>query len=150
MFRVKLMWLVYAVAASALWGFEYALVGRILGDRFSPLFLVSMQMLVGVVTLGSFCVVSGALWEESQAAVRDRGTFWLIVLSTIVFTLGNFMIAASISEGNAVIAGFVEISYPLFIIAFSLLLGWGGTVNLRTVLGGLIILAGVMVLHSEA
>lgn len=144
------MWLVYAVAASALWGFEYALVGRILGDRFSPLFLVSVQMFVGAICLGALCLATGTLAAEGPAATKDRNTAALIALSVIVFTLGNFMIAASIKEGSAVLAGFVEISYPLFIIAFSMLLGWGGTISLRTVLGGLVILAGVMILHSEA
>jgi drug/metabolite transporter (DMT)-like permease len=143
------MWLVYAVAASALWGFEYALVGRILGDRFSPLFLVSLQMFVGALTLGALAVATGTITSEGRVALGERGTVGLILLSTVVFTLGNFMIAASIKEGNAIIAGFVEISYPLFIVLASLAFGWSGQIGWRTIVGGLIVLAGVMLLQTD-
>jgi drug/metabolite transporter (DMT)-like permease len=143
------MWLVYAIAASALWGFEYALVGRILGDRFSPLFLVSLQMFVGAVTLGALALATGTLWQEGREVLADRTTVLLVLLSTLVFTAGNFMIAASIKEGNAVVAGFVEVSYPLFIVLASLALGWGGQFGWRTIAGGLIVLAGVMLLQSD-
>lgn len=140
------MWLTYAIAASAIWGFEYALLGRLLGDKLSPLFLLSLQSFVAALTTGVVCAVSGTLRTESAFLTQDGSTLGLVVLSTVTFTLGNFMIAASIKEGNAVAAGFVEISYPLFIIAFSIALGWITHVDVRTIVGGLIVLAGVFVL----
>jgi uncharacterized membrane protein len=140
------MWLVYAIAASAIWGFEYAILGRLLGDRLSPMFLLSIQSFVAAVSTGAFCIASGAFRNESVFVTQDSTTLGLVLLSTVTFTLGNFMIALSIKEGNAVIAGFVEISYPVFIILFSLLLGWITHVDLKTIIGGLIVFAGVMVL----
>ena len=143
------MWLVYALAASALWGFEYAIVGRILGDRVSPVSLVAIQMAVGSVALGAVALVTGALRRDLALAQAQPGLWLLVALGILVFTLGNLMIAVSIQEGNAVLAGFVEISYPLFIVLFSLMLGWGGSIGPRTVIGGLVILAGVYLLQSE-
>ena len=143
------MWLAYALAASALWGFEYAIVGRILGDRLSPLSLVSIQMAVGSLGLGVIAWATGALRRDVSVVSGDQALFWLVLASILVFTLGNLMIAVSIKEGNAVLAGFVEISYPLFIIFFSVLLGWGASLGPRTVFGGLVILVGVLILKSE-
>lgn len=143
------MWLVYALGAAALWGLEYALVERILGERYSPLVLVSLQMLVGAVVLGALALRGGALPRELGLALSHRGDTLLILLSTLVFTAGNYLIAKSIDEGNAVVAGFVEISYPAFIILFSLALGWGHALGWRTVLGGAIVLAGIMLLKQD-
>ena len=143
------MWLLYALTAAALWGLEYALVERILGERYSPLVLVSLQMLVGAVVLGTLALRSGGVQKELGLALSNRGDMALILLSTLVFTAGNYMIAKSIDEGNAVVAGFVEISYPVFIILFSLALGWGHAISWRTVLGGVIVLCGIMLLKQD-
>jgi drug/metabolite transporter (DMT)-like permease len=143
------MWLVYALLAAALWGFEYAIVGRVLDGRISAVSLVAIQMAVGAVALGIVGYASGALGRDVSAISTDRGLAQLILLAIAVFTAGNLMIAISIKEGNAVLAGFIEISYPLFIILFSLMLGWGGTIGVRTVIGGIVILIGVLILKAE-
>jgi drug/metabolite transporter (DMT)-like permease len=143
------MWLLYALLASALWGFEYAIVERILGDRISALSLVAVQMSIGSILLAAAAWGFGTLRSDLVTISNDRGLGLLILASISVFTLGNLMIACSIKEGKAVLAGFIEISYPLFIILFSLLLGWGGNVGPRTVVGGLVILAGVLILKGE-
>jgi drug/metabolite transporter (DMT)-like permease len=145
----KRMWMVYALCAAALWGLEYVLLGRLFDNRISPVFLLSIQMFVGALTLGSICVASGTFTSEIGAATRSWTSILLIVFSTIVFTLGSFMIAASIKEGNALLAGLIEISYPLFILVFSILLGWSEPVGLRALIGGLAILAGAAIIQSS-
>ena len=52
------MWMVYAVAASALWGLEYALLGRLFAGRLSPLSLLAIQMTVGTVLIGSIALAT--------------------------------------------------------------------------------------------
>ena len=125
------MWLVYALLAAALWGFEYAIVGRVLdgadfrgfacGDPDGGRGRGARDRRVYLWRAGSGCF----------GHIDGPRTCTTILLAIAVFTAGNLMIAISIKEGNAVLAGFIEISYPLFIILFSLMLGWGGTIRVR-------------------
>ncbi len=142
------MWMVYALGASALWGFEYVLLGRLFHDRISPLFLLSIQMLVGSITLGCVCLATGTFSSEIGIATRNWTVMFMIAFSSIVFTLGSILIAVSIQKGNPLLAGLVEISYPLFILIFSLLFGFSETISFRALLGGFIVFVGVLILQS--
>lgn len=143
------MWMVYAVGAAAIWGLEYALIERILGEKCSVLFLTAFQMAAGAVVLGTVAIRSGGFFEELRIATSDSSLTLLILLSAVTFTAGNFLISVSISEGNALVAGLVEISYPLFIAGFSLLLGLQRGLSLRTAIAGSIIVVGVLLLQSD-
>jgi drug/metabolite transporter (DMT)-like permease len=142
------MWFTYAVAASALWGLEYALMGRLFDGRISPLFLLSIQMLFGALILCTVCVVSGTFAAEAGVAVKSPEIMRLVFFSILVFTLGSYMIATSIQGGNALVAGLVEISYPLFILVFTLALGWAEPIGARALIGGLLIVAGAAIIQS--
>lgn len=142
------MWLVYAMSASALWGLEYVLMGRLFDGRISPLFLLSIQMLTSAVTIGSICIATGTFTTELGAATRSPNVIMLVVFSCIVFGLGNLLIATSIQAGNPLLAGLVEISYPLFIVVFAIVLGWSEPVGPRALVGGLTILAGAAILQT--
>lgn len=143
------MWMVYAVAAAALWGLEYALMGRLFNGRLSPLSLLAIQMAVGTALIGAVAVATGTLRREIEIITATPETLRLVVLSTLVFTLGSYMIATSIQEGNALVAGLVEISYPLFILFFLVILGWNEPVGLRAVFGGVLIVAGAVLIQSS-
>jgi drug/metabolite transporter (DMT)-like permease len=142
------MWMVYALCASALWGLEYVLLGRLFNDRISPLFLLSIQMLVGAIALGSVCLLTGTFSSEVGNATRNWTVILQISFSAVVFTLGSFFIAISIQEGNPLLAGLVEISYPLFILIFSLSFGFSETISFRTLLGGFTVIVGILILQS--
>jgi drug/metabolite transporter (DMT)-like permease len=144
------MWYVYAAGAAALWGLEYALLGRLFDGRISPLFLLALQMLTGAVIMGSMVVLTGQFHQQVEVATSDRNTMMLILFSTFAFTLGSFLIATSIKEGNAVLAGLAEISYPLFIIVFSVMLGWAEPLNARALIGGALIMVGAVFLKTAA
>lgn len=140
------MWIYYAVGAAITWGLEYALLDRILGGKVSPVFLRTLQMLAGTMAFGIFAVASGKLVEEAQNAMADRNTLILIAVSLCTFSMANLLIALSIRDGNALLAGLVEMSYPIFIVVFSLLLFGAMHVTVSTVAGGGLILLGIAVL----
>ncbi len=146
---MKHLWFFYATAAAALWGLEYVLLGRLFDSRISPIFLLSVQMFTGAVVLGTACIASGTFRAEMDIAMGDRTVLLLIALSAVVFTLGTLLIATSIKEGSPLLAGLVEISYPLFILLFSVLLGWSTPINPRALIGGLLIICGAVILKSS-
>jgi drug/metabolite transporter (DMT)-like permease len=143
------MWYFYAIAASALWGLEYALIGRLFDGRVSPLFLLPIQMLVGAAVLGTVCFATGTFHAQIGAATRSSNTMMLIFMSTVVFTLGSFLIATSVKEGSALLAGLAEISYPLFILIFTVMLGWAEPVSARALVGGILILVGSIFIKTS-
>ena len=147
--KVKHLWFVYATAAAALWGLEYVLLGRLFDNRISPVFLLSAQMFTGAVVMGTVCIASGSFRTQVDIATGDRSVLLLIALSAVVFTLGTLLIAISIKEGSPLLAGLVEISYSLFILLFSVLLGWSEPINPRALLGGLLIIVGAVILKSS-
>jgi drug/metabolite transporter (DMT)-like permease len=142
------MWFAYAMLASALWGLEYALMGRLFDGRISPLALVSIQMAIGSVFLGGLALATGRMQADIRYIADNNSVLWLVLFSITVFTLGNFFIAASIKEANALLAGLAEISYPLFILVFTIMLGWAEPVSARALVGGILILIGAIFLKT--
>jgi drug/metabolite transporter (DMT)-like permease len=140
------MWFAYAIAASVVWGLDYALLERLFQDRLSPMFLISMQMAVGAVIIGLAGILTGDLGENLVLLKQERASWTLIGVSVSAFVVGNYLIAISIKGGSAVTAGLVEISYPLFIALFSVVLLGTGQLTFGTVIGGGLILVGALVL----
>jgi drug/metabolite transporter (DMT)-like permease len=143
------MWYVYAMGAAALWGLEYAIMGRLFNGRISPLVLLTMQMATGALVLGAISLTSGRFAIEMKQVADDRSFLWLVLFSLIVFTSANFLIAQSIQESNALLAGLAEISYPLFILVFTIMLGWAEPVTARALFGGMLILVGAIFLKTS-
>ncbi len=61
----------------------------------------------------------------------------------------SLLIASSIKHSNAVVAGLVEISYPLFIIIFSFLILKETNIDFKTIIGGLLIIIGVVIISIK-
>jgi drug/metabolite transporter (DMT)-like permease len=59
------------------------------------------------------------------------------------------LIASSIKHSNAMVAGLVEISYPLFIIIFSFLILKETNIDFKTIIGGLLIIIGVVIISIK-
>jgi drug/metabolite transporter (DMT)-like permease len=110
------------------------------------MFLISMQMAVGAVIIGLAGILTGDLGENLVLLKQERASWTLIGVSVSAFVVGNYLIAVSINGGSAVTAGLVEISYPLFIALFSVVLLGTGQLTFGTVIGGALILAGALVL----
>lgn len=143
------MWMFYAIAAAALWGLEYALLGRLFNGRVSPLSVLAIQMAVGTTVIGAAALTTGSLRRELGMIASNPDTLRLVIISALVFTLGSYMIATSIKEGNALVAGLVEISYPLFILAFLVILGWNEPVGIMAIVGGLFIIIGAVLVQAS-
>lgn len=142
-----MMWIWYAVAAAMTWGLEYALLDRILAGKVSPVFLRTLQMLAGFLSFGIVAMVGGRFLEEARHAFSEPGTLPLLALSLVTFSVANLLIAMSIRDGSALLAGLVEMSYPLFIVLFTIMLFGHIQLSAGTLLGGMLILCGLGVLR---
>jgi drug/metabolite transporter (DMT)-like permease len=140
------MWFVYAVGAAAVWGFDYFLLERLYQQKLSPLFLPSLQMLCGALCVGLLCLLSGRTAESAAIIWADRQLALAALAAIAAFGAANLLIALAIREGSAIVAALVEITYPLFIILFSAILIGKTGLNLGTVLGAALVLAGISVI----
>jgi drug/metabolite transporter (DMT)-like permease len=141
------MWVVYALLASMVWGLDYVLAGRLLQERIAPLTLLALQMLVGgAVFLVTACF--STLKADLGVISSNRSTLIATIGAIGAFAIGNFLIALSIQAKNATLAGLIEISYPIFIALFSLLLFKEAHASPSVLLGCLFIFIGVAMVYA--
>jgi drug/metabolite transporter (DMT)-like permease len=92
-------------------------------------------------------VTSGSYVADFEMLASSRQLIILMLLVVALFVGGHVLIALSISDKNATLAGVVEMSYPFFIALFSWALFGESTLNLATGIGGALILVGIALVY---
>lgn len=136
-------WFYYAMAASVLWGFGYALSERVVKDDLPTSFFVLTQGLIGVVLYLGISLYFGTLKSGFEALQTNPRIMLPLLMVAASTTTGIFFIYMAIAEKNASMANLIEISYPFFTILFAWLLFRDVQVSWTTALGGLLIFSGV-------
>jgi drug/metabolite transporter (DMT)-like permease len=137
------MWIVYALLASVFWGLNYVLAERLFKAKVTPVTLVGVEMLFGSIVLLAVSYFS----KLTHDAHVMKDNLWLSLACISTMIVGNLMIATSIHEKNATLAGLIEISYPVFIILFTLLLFGTNHMTPSVWVGGSLIFAGVGIIY---
>lgn len=138
------LWMVYAIAASLLWGLVYVLAGRLLQHGLSvPTVLVIESGLLFLF----MAPAHKALKSDFQILLNNPQLAGMAILLAICFVAANFMIATSIAEKNATLAALLEISYPIFTVFFAWLIFRDAHLTWETALGGLLIFIGVSIIY---
>ena len=110
---------ILALGAAICWGLVYTVDQRILKD-IAPSTLLFIQSAFSVVVLFVYQLFHRADWKSFTGAPKQA--IGLLAL-TAVLTLGaNAMILVSIKHLNAATSSLLEITYPLFVILFSLIM----------------------------
>jgi drug/metabolite transporter (DMT)-like permease len=139
------MWLGWAIGAAVLWGLVYVLMERL----FHAVSVATVLLITSLLGAGVFLPFA---WLHGDLA-RDVRTIWLtpVVLRTLLaycaaWIAAEICISLSIAAKNASLAGLIEISYPIFIIFFSIVLFQENPLNLPVVIGGGLIFTGVAII----
>ena len=140
------MWIIYALSASIVWALDYVLAERFFKAHISPLSFLALQTLVAAILLVPLAAFRG-LFVEMRTAVALQMSWWQIPVALIGFAAGNYLIACAIQAKNAALASIIEISYPLPIVIFSIILLGTSHLNAGTIVGGVLILSGVVVVY---
>lgn len=127
-----------AFMAAVLWGLTYCLDERILASISIPK-LYFLHSLCGVLVAAAILVSQGT----SLAGMFhvDRATVPLLAVTLVTATAAAFAILGSIQALGAGTSAILEISYPLFVALFSVLL-FKGQLELPIILGGIFIFVG--------
>ena len=137
--------LISALLASVLWGLNYVLFEKVM-HRVNIFSMMFLEYLLCTVLVGILCLLFGSLKNDLQNIYAIKYTF---ILNVIVYLAASLLIASSIKHSNAVVAGLVEISYPLFIIIFSFLILKETNIDFKTIIGGLLIIIGVVIISIK-
>lgn len=138
------MWILYALMAAILWGFNYSLSEKIL-NSISPISLLAFEMAAGAIVFSTLSYFT-TLRKDLQSLVSVPNLLLLTVLEVVVVMVASFCIVISIREKNATAAGIIELIYPLFTVFFTWFLFHENHVTPATVVGGLLIFFGVLII----
>ena len=141
-------WWMYALISAACWGAQYVLMESLFKR-------VDFAAAFSFLSLTNGILVSAILWvlypRQNWAKLCESWPIvWMIILY-LVFGTGAYLFNGfAINEKNATMASLLEISYPLFIILFTLVFLRQLHLNLVGLIGAVLILAGcVLVVFSR-
>ncbi len=144
------MWFFFASAAALIWGISYAASGRVLQRGLSPATLFFLDVLFGLLAVGSYLTVTRK-WPAALGEIRALGGqgVWLAV-AVAATTAGNFLIFLAIEGKNATLASLIEITYPFFVALFAWLFFRDVQLSWPTAMGGAFVLTGVTIIYRYA
>ncbi len=133
----------YLVAslAAICWGFVYAQTQTIV-DKISPIAALSSFYIIGAIVLAPAFIINHK--DVTQLVIANPGNFFISVAASIV---AEFLIIWSISLLGGAEAAFIEISYPLWTVLFSILLV-KFIPNIQVILGGILIMIGSYIISK--
>ncbi len=123
------LWFIYALGAAVLWGLQYATI-----EQLSKTIPTPLLTLAYTVTL-AFTYLCVFVWFQFELGLAQFRIYWTIrnlLLFGLVVLAGcasTILIFAAIAKGTATKASMIEITYPLFVAVFALLLYQEDTLN---------------------
>src|ERR1700760_1716998 len=112
-------WWLYALISAACWGAQYVLMESLFRR-------VDFAAAFSFLSLANGILVSGILWllypRQNWAKLCESWPLIWMVIFYLIFGSGAYLFnALAINEKDATMASLLEISYPLFIILFTLI-----------------------------
>lgn len=140
------MWLLYALFAAVLWGFEYTFAEKVLKYISVPVFL-ALELFVASIILAIMAWISGAWQKDVMILSSSSRVSLFFVLGIIAFTTANVLICTAIQSKNATLSSLIEISYPLFIALMTWLLFRENELSWNVGIGGALIFSGLFIIY---
>ena len=143
-----MLWLYLALATSIAWGAGYALSEKFLHNGVSATFFLGCLTLVSA----PFYLAIAAREKSIKSSLdtllgTDKSSLLPAFIACILaYIIGNLCITYAIQLKNATYANLIEITYPLFTVLFTYILYRNFHLNWTTALGGLLILAGTLLI----
>ena len=136
------MWIILSLTASIFWGMAYAFNEQVYKEIsiFSALAITSV-VLFAVALIAA--VWMGTLRKDLVSLGNSRTGLFMLLAASGTTVAAEILIASAIHDKSATLASLIEISYPVFVTLFAILLFGESEINSMTVAGGILILAGV-------
>jgi len=135
---------VLAVLASVLWGLTYCLDERVLASL-SVFKLYFLHCLCGVLVSATILLAQGHSPGSLMRFDTSAASLPLVGLTLVTATAAALCILGSIQLLGADTSAVLEISYPLFVALFSVLL-FQGQLQFQVIVGGMFIFIGAAII----
>ncbi len=139
------MWIVFALLASILWGLTYVIQEYLFRHIAVTTYLTLISFFT-TIFVGIAGIKQKSLFSNLKTISLSKELLAWVFLAITVYIGAELCIAFSIQNKNATLAGLIEISYPLFIAFFALLLFKQDHFTLSTAIGGFLIVSGVAII----
>jgi drug/metabolite transporter (DMT)-like permease len=133
---------VFAFLAAITWGITYTLDQKIL-EKVSPLTLNSMYYFVSFMLTLPFLVYKKK--ELSIVFTNDKRFIYFLLANFTLAFLANYFITSGIKNLDASTASIIEITYPIFVIIFSIFV-FKTMPNYLFFIGSAIVLLGIVLI----
>ncbi len=139
------MWLVYAIAASILWGLVYSLSEKIFRYDISPQTLLAAQMCLGGIIFLLFSY-NTTLKKDMALIISNHRLFIILISELVAVIIANYLISLSIQAKDATLAGLIEQSYPIFTIFFTWVIFKESHLTAGVIIGSIMIFLGIVIM----
>ena len=140
------MWFVYAMSAAVIWGVSYAASGRAIERGVSPVTFFFLYSVAGA-ALGLVSLAATRRLAAVPSEIRGLGADWVwLAIAVVTSAIGSLLIYLAIGKKNATVASLIEISYPFFVALFAWLFFRQAQAGVPTIIGGVLVLAGVAII----
>ncbi|MFA5155653.1 MAG: EamA family transporter [Patescibacteria group bacterium] len=129
---------IFAIGAAILWGLVYTIDQKILHNT-SPMALLFVDSLLTALLVLPFLFFDHGSIKALLSSGRLNWT--LIISSLLLAALANFLIFSGIKLIGASAASMIEITYPFFVVLFSILI-LRSQPNICFYLGGALVFIG--------
>lgn len=144
------LWFFYALGSAILWGFSYALSEKVLKNDITPIFLMVISGFIYLAFSLVLALFNGQLKNGLNAITNNSNLLFEIVVISVSYVVGTFLIYMAINMKNASMANLIEISFPIFTIIFAYFIMKEVQVNMASIIGGLLIFSGIGVIYLKA
>lgn len=140
------MWFWYAISASILWGIGYV-INQLLMRSFSAIEILLFESFIILLIFIPYFIITGQ-FKPTLVKLLDWRIIGLILAGSLIYISAAIFILKSIGSSNATLAAIIEASYPIFTMFFAYLLIGEVQFTLSTIIGCLLIISGLVVVHS--
>lgn len=125
------------------WGMVYVLSEKVIKAGLSP---VAFQLFLGVVSLPFYAILF-AVAKNKKADIdlifSNAGLLWSTIGAGFLIVLANLLILFAVQDKNATLVSLLEITYPIFTLAFAVWILGDVQLNMATFVGATLIVMGV-------
>lgn len=132
-------WWLWALTAALVWGFHYNIVAKSLTVA-SPITVYFLPNILLMLALPWWYQTLVKDYHSIMAASVEIKSSIVVVMFTSI--IASVAVYKAIHGSNATLASLIEISYPVFVALFAIIVFKENHLDWSTVLGGLLILTG--------
>lgn len=144
------LWFYCAFIAAILWGFSYALSEKVMKEALHPLFIMVVTGFFFFIISVVVAYFTDHLKDGFQAMEADKNMLLNLLILSVSYVIGAFLIYYAISLKNSTTVNLIEISYPVFTLIFAYILMKEVQINIATLIGGTFIFVGIGIIYLKA